>query len=372
MTKLITTSAELDRLCRDIEQSSWVALDTEFERVRTFFPRLCLIQIATQDQVACIDPLAKMDLVGLVQVLSSTGPMKILHAARQDIEVLHHGLGILPKPLFDTQIAAALCGHGEQVSYAQLVKSLCGVSLSKQYTRAEWSRRPLSEGEIRYAIDDVRYLGELYRQLHQELGQRGRLDWAEEDFQELASGRSIESGATIAVRKVQAASRRFDRTGQSVAHVLARWREETARRDDRPREWVLPLEAILQIAQERPASHHHICLLSGLSEGSARRWSQEILAAVQRGQREADNYVPLPPPRRPDAQEKALGNRLWQCLQVLCEQGDLPTASVARRDDIRQLAIGDRNLPLLRGWRERFAGAELLALAEAETISRNC
>lgn len=359
----IDNQADLDDLMADAMGVPWVAVDTEFERIRTFFPRLCLIQIATPQWTVCIDPLADITLSGVGVLLASAEPVKIFHAARQDMEVLQHTLGVLPGALFDTQIAAALSGYGEQVGYAQLVKDICDVELSKAYTRTAWCRRPLNDQEIRYALDDAHYLGDLYQHLTTLLQQRGRTAWAIEDFTFLACGDVIEAGSASAVNRILRACSSFDRAGQSVAHALALWREEAARRLDLPREWLLALDAIIEIARSRPQSLTQLEQLSGVEPGMVKRRGQAILEVVQRAQSEAVDYTPLQKPGRPDPAVKALGNQMWSYLCALCTEANLPTASVARRDDIRRLASGERDLPLLKGWRRQFAGEALLEIS---------
>jgi len=359
----VDKQADLDDLMADAMDAPWVAVDTEFERIRTFFPRLCLIQIATPQWTVCIDPLADITLSGVGALLASAEPVKIFHAARQDMEVLQHTLGVLPGVLFDTQIAAALSGYGEQVGYAQLVKEICDVELSKAYTRTAWCRRPLNDEEIRYALDDAYYLGDLYQHLTTLLQQRGRSAWAKEDFSLLACGEVIEAGSTSAVNRILRACSSFDQVGQSIAHALALWREEAARHLDRPREWLLALDAIVEIARSRPQSLTQLERLPGVEPGTVRRRGQAILEVVQRAQSEAVNYTPLQKPGRVEPAIKALGNQMWSHLCALCTEADLPTASVARRDDVRRLASGERDLPLLKGWRHQFAGKALLEIS---------
>ncbi len=359
----IDNQADLDDLMADAIGAPWVSVDTEFERIRTFFPRLCLIQMATPQWTVCIDPLADITLSGVGALLASAEPVKIFHAARQDMEVLQHTLGILPGTLFDTQIAAALAGFGEQVGYARLVKEICDVELSKAYTRTAWCRRPLIDVEIRYALDDAHYLGDLYQHLKTLLDQRGRTAWATEDFSLLACGDVIEAGAASAVKRILRACSSFDREGQSVAHALALWREEAARRLDRPREWLLALDVIVEIARSRPQNLTQLEQLPGVESGTVKRRGQAILEVVERAHSEAVNYTPLQKPGRVDPAIKALGNRMWSYLSALCAEADLPTASVARRDDIRRLAFGERDLPLLKGWRRQFAGEALLEIS---------
>ncbi|SVD14801.1 uncharacterized protein METZ01_LOCUS367655, partial [marine metagenome] len=198
----IDGQADLDAWIEHAESAPWLGVDTEFERVRTFFPRLCLLQMATPDQAVCIDPLADLDWDGIRELITQSQPTKIFHAARQDLEVLHHDLSVLPANVFDTQMAGALCGYGEQVGYAPLVKEICDVSLPKAFTRTPWCRRPLSSEEIQYALDDVHYLGILYETLHAALRQQGRLSWLTDDCAALVSNEALQQAEAAPINRV--------------------------------------------------------------------------------------------------------------------------------------------------------------------------
>jgi len=186
----VDTSQSLAQLCRRLRDSDWLALDTEFVRDRSYYPRLCLLQVANEEVVACIDPLALPDMAELFSVIYDPGITKVFHAGRQDLEILYHLFGKLPQPLFDTQIAAALLGWGDQIGYGALVKAMLGVELPKAHSRTDWSIRPLSPEQIRYAADDVRYLRQLYQRQRQRLDELGRTEWLERP----ASGTNRASG----------------------------------------------------------------------------------------------------------------------------------------------------------------------------------
>jgi len=227
-----------------------LALDTEFLRERTYRPQLCLIQVASDETRACVDPLAPIDLQPLAELLARPGQPSILHAASQDLEVLHQQLGVLPAALFDTQIAAALCGMGDQIGYATLVDRLFGVQLDKAHSRTDWSRRPLSDEQIRYAIDDVRYLPEAHAILGERLTQLGRLAWLEEDCAAMLDPDRWSPQPLEAWRRLKGWQRlpaaAFPRLRQ-----LAAWREERAARLDRPRRWVMEDDTLVQLAARR-------------------------------------------------------------------------------------------------------------------------
>lgn len=351
----------LDKFINAARDAPWIAVDTEFERVRTFYPRLCLIQLAIPTTSACIDPLADLDLQGLRKILCDSAAIKIFHAARQDLEVLQHALGIVPNHLFDTQIAAAMSGHGDQIGYAQIVKELCGVELSKAFTRTPWCRRPLSQEEILYALHDVEYLDDLYGELKVNLSAKGRIGWLEEDCAMLIAGDGIENDA--AVEKVLRSCSAMDRESQSVAYALAQWREETAKRRDRPREWLLSTAVIVALAQHRPTTLRALSQIADLQAGTVKRRGDEILEAIKKGEKNAPSFIPVERPTRPDPKTKALSNQMWRVLGELCASADLPTACVARRDEIRALAAGAPSERLMSGWRREFAGNQLMQMA---------
>ncbi|SVB56234.1 uncharacterized protein METZ01_LOCUS209088, partial [marine metagenome] len=199
---MIRTADGLERICKDALNAPWIGVDTEFERIRTYYPKLCLLQLSTPDWTVCIDPLANIDPAPLSRILGPSGPLKIIHSARQDQEVIHCELGVLPAPLFDTQVAASFCGFGEQVGYAALVDDICSVKLAKSHTRTAWCRRPLTDQQITYALDDARYLGPIYAHLDQELVRMQRRSWATEDFETLCSTEILQGSYQGAVEKV--------------------------------------------------------------------------------------------------------------------------------------------------------------------------
>jgi len=368
----IDRQQDLDTWVKHAEAAPWLGVDTEFERVRTFFPRLCLLQMSTPEQAVCIDPLADLDWDAVRTLLTRTGPIKIFHAARQDLEVLHHHLSVLPANIFDTQIAGALCGYGEQVGYAHLVKEICDVSLPKAFTRTPWCRRPLSEEEVQYALDDVHYLGILYQTLSAELQDRGRTSWLSDDCAALASDQALEKAQRVPIYRVMRACAGMDSASQSVAAALATWREDLAREKDRPREWLLSTEVVIELARTRPRDLQALATVPSLDKTTLKRRGEDLLAVIRASESPDSDFTPMPRPTKPDAALKALGNALWRHLGEVCEREGIPTSAVAPRDEIRALAAGERNLRLLNGWRRAFVGESLLALASSADASRPC
>ena len=372
MIDVIETQAMLDASCNEATQKPWVGLDTEFERIRTYYPRLCLVQMSTPEMTVCVDPLVDLDFAPLHALLANSGVLKIFHAARQDLEVLHTALGISVTPLFDTQIAAQLCGYREQVGYAELVKQICEIDLPKQYTRTAWCRRPLSSAEVQYALDDARYLGPIYLNLKRRLEILGRDSWVREDCERLTGTKILASGPNRAIKKIQSGARGLDRMGQSIAFQLALWREETAQSRDRPREWILNSKTLLASAAALPGNAGDLEKMSDLSASDHRRWSSAILGAVKAGANHAAEYQPLAASVRPNAEQKRTERLLWERLKIVCEQVDIPTAAVAPRKDIQKLVRGEQDIRLLQGWRRQFAGRELRDLAAHEGWGFTC
>ena len=358
-TLWIDRQESLDAWVMHAKSASWLGVDTEFERVRTFFPRLCLLQMATSEQAVCIDPLAELDWDGVRNLISEPQPVKIFHAARQDLEVLQQHFSVFPGEFFDTQIAAAFCGYGEQVGYARMVKEICDVTLSKAFTRTPWCRRPLSEAEVQYALDDVHYLGTLYHTLLAGLQERGRENWLAEDCAALVSEESLRRAERAPIEKIMRACAGMDRVGQNVASSLARWRENLARRTDRPREWLIPTDTLIELAQTRPQNIQTLSAVTGLEKGTLKRRGEEILDVIRESQTPDPDFVAMARPTRPDATEKALGNALWKYLGEVCEREGVPPSAIAPRNEIRALAAGKRNLRVLSGWRRSFIGESL-------------
>jgi len=372
MIDVIETQAALDASCGEAAQKPWVGLDTEFERIRTYYPRLCLVQMSTPEMTVCIDPLMDLDFSPLHALLANPGVVKIFHAARQDLEVLHTALGISVTPLFDTQIGAQLCGYREQIAYAELAKYVCEIHLPKQYTRTAWCRRPLSGAEVKYALDDVRYLGAIYLELIRRLETLGRNSWVREDCERLTGPAILASGPNRAIKKIQSGARGLEQVGQSIAFQLALWREETAQSRDRPREWILDSKTLLAIAAMVPGEAADLERVLELSASDLRRWSSAILAVVKAGADHAAEYQPLAASVRPSTEQKRAERLLWERLKVVCEMDDIPTAAVAARKDVRKLARGEQDIRLLQGWRRRFVGEKLRDLATQEGKRITC
>lgn len=358
----VDSPAALEHLCTELASSPWLALDTEFMREKTYLPQLCLIQVATPERVACIDPLALDSLEPLLALLRDPKQLKVLHAARQDLEVLYLLGGQVPSPVFDTQLAATVLGYGDQVSYANLVRSVSGVELDKNQTRTDWSRRPLEPEQIDYAADDVRYLAQLYPVLRDRLAGLGRLNWLDEDFVALSDPATYENPPDAAWLRVSGHQRLKDRQ-LAILQQLAAWRERRAREHNRPRKWVLADQVLLDLARLMPSDRSGLSRIRGLEKGSVERFGTALLQVIAEAQALPRAQWPERPPARQLAPEQdALVDTLMAVLRLQAAAAGVSTTTLAGRRELEQLALGERELPVLRGWRRGVAGETLLAL----------
>ena len=357
----IDTAAELDSFCDVLRTADWIALDTEFLREKTYYPKLCLLQVATPDSVACIDPLALDELAPLLGILFDEGITKVMHSGRQDMEIFYHLAGKLPSPVFDTQIAALMLGYPEQVGYASLVKEELGIELDKLHTRADWTQRPLSDDQIQYAADDVIYLVEIYQRLSEKLAALGRRDWLLEDFQRLTDADLYNNPPADAWQKVKGGNRlRGD--SLSIMQTLAGWREQLAQQKNRPKGWILRDDALIDISRHRPASLEALAKIRGLSDGLVRNSGNKIVELV----REATGKTPIPFPDKgkhaklsPD--QNALVDVMMALVRLSGEHNDLNPAVLATRKQLEKLVLGDQDAAVVQGWRKKFVGEQLLA-----------
>ncbi len=343
-----------------------LAIDTEFMRERTYYPQLCLVQIATDTDCYLIDPLNGLDLSELLELLAEPTRIKVLHAARQDLEVLYLAGGRVPLPVFDTQIAAALLGLAPQIGYAELVARTLGHSIDKGQTRTDWSRRPLTPEQLAYAADDVHHLLELHSELDAALQARGRLHWLVEDASGFADESLYRTVPADAWRRLKGIGR-LKPTERSAARGLARWREERAIAADRPRGWILPDEALLSVAALAPRSLEELAAVRTLPPAVLRKRGEELLAIIDEARREADATADLPG-RRLEARETALIGRLMDEVRTEATKLELGAEVLATRRDVEAIVLGQADAAVLRGWRRGVIGERLLALAASAGV----
>ena len=335
-----------------------VGLDTEFLRERTYRAQLCLLQLSAGSDAVCVDPLSLSDLTPLANALTATTVTKVMHASRQDIEVLLP-IGGVVRPVFDTQIAAALVGLPPQIGYADLVRRLLGQELAKTHTRTDWSHRPLSAEQIEYALDDVRFLVPLQSQLAERLEKLGRLGWLAEELAALADERSFTMQPEQAWTRVKGLGA-LDPARTRLARELAAWRERRAAGRNRPRGWILDDAALREIVVRVPRSLPSLASVAALPPGLVKSCGEEILACINAAQ------IPDPPPAmpnrlRPDPVKTSRIKQLATLNQSIAAELGLSPEVLATRRDLEKLAEGRQDAAVLKGWRRVIVGERLLA-----------
>lgn len=349
---MLTRTADLAEFVACAAEADALALDTEFVRERTYYPELCLIQAAIPGQIVLIDTLAELDLSLLGPVLAGGGE-KILHSCSQDQEVMALHFAAPVRPLFDTQVAAALCGHPSQWSYANLIETLVGVKLAKDATRTDWSRRPLSAQQLDYAVDDVRYLAQAAEVLRERLAALGRQDWFEEDMRRVEA-RSAEVNPLDMWQKVKGYAR-LNGAGLARLRQLAAWREREAQARNRPRRWIVADETLLAMAEKRPVDMTQLAAVPGLEPATLRRHGENLLALLLEAADESGPELDL---RIPD---KGLMRRLRERLDALAKSLGIDASLLATRADLSALALGQPCPNLSQGWRAEVVGEDLRA-----------
>ena len=365
----LCTSEALAQLCEQAHSVGLIALDVEFVRERSYVPQLALLQVAVGDTCAIIDPLEVADLSPLFTLVSSPHVLKVLHAAGQDMEVLYWHSGQLPAQLFDTQIAAALVGLGEQISYGRLVQCLHGVTLDKGESYSDWLRRPLSAGQLTYALDDVRYLLASYAILSTRLEAMGRTAWATEEFARYANPELYQRHPRTLFRRIRR-GRTLSSQGLSVLRELAAWREHQAQLRDCPPGSVLRDEVMVSLARKAPQSLDDLQRLQRLPRREIEQSASELLQAVACGLAAAEEHRPHPTRRwRLSHSENLMVKFLDACLRALCQRHQLSAPSVGIHADLEELVYRYRRggqeidrCRLLQGWRRELIGHDLLEI----------
>jgi ribonuclease D len=363
--KLITKTEELAAFCKSLAKTEFVAVDTEFMRERTYWPKLCLAQVAGPDDAAAIDALADgIDLAPLDELMANPKVLKVFHAARQDLEIFYLRMNQVPQPLFDTQVAAMVCGHGEAASYESLASKLAKAKIDKSSRFTDWSRRPLSERQITYALSDVTHLRMVYEKLKLQLDKTGRLSWIAEEM-------AVLNDPAIYRVDPEQAWRRLKPRGASprllgMLREAAAWRERTAQRIDIPRQRLLRDEQLLEIASHAPKTADELAQTRGLGRGFADGWQgRELLEAVEKARKVPESE--LPTRDRAPEQLRAPGavvDLLRTLLRLKAEQAGVAGRLVAGADELDRLAAGKRDLPALKGWRREVFGADAVDLIE--------
>ncbi len=361
---LITTTEELEAACLRMARHPFVTVDTEFLRETTFWPVLCVVQIATDDEALAIDALAEgLDLEPLLELMADEGVVKVFHAARQDLEIFWKLSGVLPTPLFDTQVAAMVCGYGDQVSYSELVHSVCRLTVDKSSRFTDWARRPLAETQIEYAIGDVTHLRDVYKALTRRLKATGRQSWLDDEMKVLNSPATYEQHPERAWERYKSRARKP--RDLAVLMELAAWRESEAQARDVPRSRVLKDDVLIELATAAPKTVEALGNLRAFPRGMERsRAGGEILQAIERGLARDPKTLPkIERERRNGANIGPTVELLKVLLRQVSEDSGVAGKLIATVDDLEAIATSDKaDVPSLAGWRRKLFGERALEL----------
>ena len=366
--RVITATPDLAEACARLARHRFVAIDTEFLREQTFWPVLCLIQLASPEDEIIVDPLAPgLDLRPFYDLMANERVVKVFHAGRQDIEIIYARAQLIPRPIFDTQVAAMVCGFGESVSYVNLVKKLTNKDVDKSSRFTDWSRRPLSQKQLSYALADVTHLRDVYQQLKAELESTGRAHWLDEEMATLTDPATYETKPDQAWQRLKMRAR--NRRSLAVLIELAAWRERLAQTQDVPRARILRDEALYDIANQAPTETAKLGELRTLSEGFSRSArAREIVETVKRGlERDPRTLPQIPAGQVLSAEAMALVDLLRVLLKAAAARNRVAPKLIADTSDLERIAVEQEpDVPALRGWRRELFGEDALSLKRGD------
>jgi len=358
----VDTDDKLQQLCDSIKEAPVLILDTEFIREKTYRAKLCLLQIATDNIVACVDPIAINDISTLMDIINDQSKLKVLHAARQDYEIFYDLTRQLPQPLFDSQLAASLLGYGEQVGYGALVGKILGIQLDKAHTRTDWSKRPLSDAQIKYASDDVVYLRQLYPLLTQQLKEQGREDWLNEEFSALCQKDLYVTKLDEAWQRVKGINRLRPRQ-LAAAKNISHWREEMAINKNLPRRWIISDDILLAIAQLLPKDKSQLESIANIKTAFIDKSGNAILNCVKKALELDDASLPsVKKPKRLTADQEIIADLLLVQLKIIANKQNISASNISNRKMLEKLINGETDIALLKGWRYQLAGKKIQEL----------
>lgn len=361
----IDTDAALAAFCQAIAGADTLAIDTEFIREKTYYAKLCLIQIAADGYVACIDPLAIKNIDPLLDILYDPKKLKLMHAARQDMEIFYFMRQQLPCPVFDTQIAATILGHGDQIGYSALIEEFSGIKLEKAHARTDWQQRPLQTAQLHYAADDVRYLIHVYPVIRDKLIELNRLDWPTEDFKALCQPALYEVEENTLWQRVSG-HQRLKSNKLAIVQQLAIWREQLAKQHDRPRKWILSDDLLITLAKQCPASPAELNNIRGIPPRLIEQHQATLLDILARAAKLPKEAWPSLKIHRPTDEQDALCDAAMALLRLRATEHKISATALSTRKEIERIIMGERDTPLLHGWRAELAGNAVMALLAGE------
>lgn len=359
----ISTSDELSAFCERIGNEPVIAVDTEFLRERTYYPKLCLVQVGTPTEIGAIDPILIEDLSPLAHIFADERVTKVFHACGQDLEVILDGMGVTCTSVFDTQVAAAFLGMRQQVSYASLVEVYAGVRLPKAESLTDWSRRPLDPEQLTYAEDDVRYLPGIYDRMVEQLVERDRLAWVQPEMAEATDPSHMHRDPREAYLRLKRSSS-LTRRQLAIAREVCAWREQTAASHDVPRKWVLSDEVVVEVCKRAPRNRDRLRKIRGTDQLSERD-VRDLLDAVHAGEEVPGSACPQPERHaHPSAEVESVVDLMVALVRIVSEKSGIATQLIATRDDLVEFAQDRSKSRLATGWRHELAGKQLESLLE--------
>jgi ribonuclease D len=360
---LVQTPQALEQLCESLRNESVIALDTEFAREYSYFPHLGLVQIAGGDHIACIDPLAFDIGPALSPLLLDTRIIKIFHACLQDMEVIWHTFGLLPCPIHDTQLAAALMGEDHQISYANLVEQETGTKLAKTETRTDWMRRPLSAAQLDYAADDVRFLEQIYHKQVEQLAQLGRSEWLMQDCEQLCESPETRFAPELCgCWKRVKGTHRLQGLELALVERISAWREQRAVEQDRTRRRILPDDLVIEIACRRPANSSELGRIGRVQKLLDNDQLVSLADELNHTYAMKPDEWPSNRHMKPDAEQAAALKRILEKLRQRAAELGISPGMLCNRRDAEKLVAGRRDLPVLQGWRHETIGRDLVSM----------
>lgn len=365
---VITTNEALNALCDRLSKSDYVTVDTEFLRDKTYYSKLCLIQIADDNEYHAIDTLAGgLDLAPFYDLMTNENVVKVFHAAKQDIEIFVNQANVVPKPLFDSQIAAMVCGFGDSIGYEKLVMALCNKTLDKSTRFTDWSRRPLTQRQIDYALGDVTHLRTIYKKLKEKLEQSGREHWLSEEIGDMLNidTYTIQPKDAWKRIKIRNSNRRFN----AIVHRIAEWREEEAQRRNMPRNRIMRDEVLLELSAVRPTHTNALTSIRGLGANFASSKSgKEVINAIKESLELPEDALPKISRRKPPSQNTdPIVELLKVLLKLVCKSENVAPKLLANVEDLEKIAENDdADVKALHGWRYDLFGKNAIALKNGE------
>ena len=356
----LDSNAQLAEFCGKINNAGYCAIDTEFVRGKTYYAVLALIQIASEKHMACIDPLTIDNFDPFIALIQNRDLIKVFHSPSQDLEILFQRFSCMPQPVFDTQLAAAVLGYDHQIGYAYLVNQITGIKLEKKHTRANWSRRPLAEDEINYAMDDVRYLLPVYQTLKAELEDKKRYAWIEKDLLAMTSISNYQIETADLWRRLKGVQK-LRGVELQIARHLCQWREQMAQQKNLPRRWVVKDDLIIEIARLKPSKVIDLDSIRDVNEKFIEKHGSRILQMVATAQDTPASKWPQHDVKQSlSTPQQALGDCLMALCRIIAEDNQIAVATLATRRDIDNLITDRKNSRLSQGWRFSLAGEKLL------------